>query len=469
MEERYIRVGDMEEIVERRRKQRFRSRIRVHFCMKGDKSGQWKSVYTKDISIGGVSFIYNEFLPLLSKLEIRISIPRLREEIRLDGKVVRAEDLGVKGYLYGLEYENVSPDLQEIIKKKVELMDLNKLLKMVAEKGASDLHLSVNTPPILRIGGNLKRFDMEPLKREDLEDLVYNILSEEQIEKLHRELELDSSHELGKHERFRFNIHFQRGNMEATFRRIYTEHKSLEELGLPDIVGKFALSSSGLVVLTGRTNNGKTTTAVSMVDLINETKNAVIVTVEDPIEHILVNKKSIIKQREVGIDTKSFATAAREALRQDIDVLFIGEVLDPETLLVALRAAEVGHLVILTFPAQDAAQAVERMIFSVPPQLQYQVRIQLSNTLLGIVSQKLFTSLPNPQKRVVTTEILVNTSAVGNAIREANITGIRTAIQTGAAAGMHTMRSSVELLCARRLISLDALKELEMEERSFIR
>lgn len=469
MEKQEMRAGDVVRKIERRKIQRFRSRIEVHFCIKGDKGNQWKGVYAKDISITGLSFIYQEPLPLSSKLEIRISIPRLREEIRLDGKIVRMEDLDVKGYLYEVEYEGINADIQEIIRKKIELTDLNKLLKMVAEKGASDLHLCVNTPPFLRIGGNLSRFDMEPLNREDLEDLIYNILSEEQIKKLHRDLELDSSHELDGHERFRFNIHFQRGNMEATFRRIYTEHKTIEELGLPGIVGKFALSSSGLVVLTGKTNNGKTTTAVAMIDLINETKNAVIVTVEDPIEHILINKKSIIKQREVGIDTKSFATATREALRQDIDVLFIGEILDPDTLLVALRAAEVGHLVILTFPAQDAAQAVERMIFSVPSQLQYQIRIQLSNTLLGMVSQKLFPSLRNPHKRVVATEVLVNTSAVANVIREANMAAIRTAIQTGAAAGMHTMRSSVELLCARRQISLEALKELEMEEHSFVK
>lgn len=455
--------------VEQRKVPRFLSQVRILFSIKGEKDIRWKSVHTKDISINGLSFIYREFLPLSSKLNIRISIVQFKEEVSLDGKIVRTEDLGIRGYLYGVEYENITPKIQEIIRKKIELMDINTLLKIVAEKGASDLHLCVNTPPLLRIGGSLRRFDMKPLKREVLEDLLYNILSEEQTEELVNNFELNSSYELNAKERFRFNIHFQRGQMEATFRRIYTEHRTIKELGLPDVVSRFALSNSGLVIITGRTNNGKTTTATSMIDLINETKNSVIVTVEDPIEHIHMNKKSVIKQREVGLDTKSFAAAAREALRQDIDVLFIGEILDPETLLVVLRAAEVGHLVIVTLPAQDSAQAIERMIFSVQPHLQHQVRIQLSNTLLGIISQKLYPSLKDSEKRVVATEILVNTSAVANATREANIAAIRTAIQTGAAAGMHTMRSSVELLYARQLISMDCIKELEMEERSFVK
>lgn len=460
------RIPNKAENSERRNEPRFSSRLKVHFYIKDGKDDRWASVYTKDISLSGLSFIYREFLPLSSNLKIKIPFARLREGINLEAKIMRMEDLGLRGYLYGIEYESIDSKLQEIIKKKIESINLDTLLRIVAEKGASELHLCVDTPPILRIGGSLEHFKMEPLKKEDLEDILYNILSERETEELINNFELDSSYELDDKERFRFNIHFQRGQMEATFRRIHAEHKSLKELGLPDIVNEFALSNSGLVVITGRTNNGKTTTAAAMIDLVNETKNAVIVTVEDPIEHIQTNKKSVIKQREAGLDTKSFAVAAREALRQDIDVLFIGEILNPETLLVALRAAEVGHLVIVTLPAQDSAQAIERMIFSVQPHLQYQVRIQLSNTLLGIISQKLYTFLPDPQKRIVAAEILINTSAIANAIREANISAIRTSIQTGAESGMQTMRYSVERLCARRLISSESIKQLEIEERS---
>jgi len=291
------------------------------------------------------------------------------------------------------------------------------------------------------------------------------MLTEEQIKTLLSELELDSSYSFSTEQRFRFNVHFQRGNVEATFRRILTEHQSIAKLGLPPIIEKFALADSGLVIITGKTNNGKSTTASAMINLINETKDAVIVTVEDPIEYIHKNKKSVVKQREVGLDTKSFATAAKHALRQDLDVILIGEILDPETMLVALKAAEVGYLVIATFPAHDTVQAVERMVFSVPPHLQYQVRIQLSNTLLGIIAQRLYPAFNDPRKLVVATEVLVNNSAVSNAIREVNLSGMRTALQTGAASQMHTMKSSLENLCAKQVVSPSYLDELLLEER----
>jgi len=352
------------------------------------------------------------------------------------------------------------------IAEAIESMDLDKLLSITAEKGASDLHLCVSSPPLIRIGGKLRKLETDPLNKEYLEKILFDVLNEEQKEKLSKNLELDSSHELNNKERFRFNVHLQRGNIEATFRRIYRQHKTIKDLNLPDIVSKFALSNGGLIVVTGKTNNGKTTTVGAMIDLINETKNDVIVTIEDPIEHIHTNRKSVIKQREVGLDTKSFTIAAREALRQDIDALFIGEILDPETLLVALRAAEVGHLVIVTLPAQDATQAIERMIFSGQAHLQYQIRMQLSDTLLGIIAQRLYSSHSDPDKRVVATEVLVNTPAIANAIRDANFAGIRNAIQTGAASGMHTMFSSVEALCAKQLISPKYIENLEAEERN---
>jgi len=451
---------------ERRRFPRYLAVSKIHFHLKGDKPDSWNSAHTKDISANGVSFVKKEFLPLTSKLEIIIPLPKDKKELQLDGKVVRQEDLGVRGYLFGVEFINPSPELQNIIKEKIEMKDLSKLLKVVADHKASDLHLCAKTPPLVRIGGRLKPLNNVPVSKEDLKDMIYSILTEEQIDKLLAEFELDSSYELTTGERFRFNIHFQRGNIEATFRRIYTEHKNFKNLGLPDIVTKMALSGSGLIIITGKTNNGKTTTAAAMINLINETKDSVIVTVEEPIEHLHENKKSVIKQREVGLDTKSFHIAAREALRQDIDVILVGEILDPETLLVALRAAEVGHLVILTFPAHDCTQAIERMIFSVQPHLQYQVRMQLSNTLLGIVAQKLCPALDDPEKRVISTEILVNTPAISNGIREANFPAIRTAIQTGVQVGMHTMKASLQKLSDRKAISQKSIEEFEVEERN---
>jgi len=459
-------VSSTDKKTERRRFPRYLGSTKIHFHLKGDKPDSWNSAHTKDISANGIAFVRREFLPLSSELEIIIPLPKDNKELHLDGKIVRQEDLGARGYLFGVEFIDPSPELQHVIKEKIEMKDLSKLLKVVADNKASDLHLCVKTPPLVRIGGRLKPLNSTPTTKEDLKDMIYSILTEEQIDKLLEEFELDSSYELTTGERFRFNIHFQRGNIEATFRRIYTEHKDIKSLGLPEIVTKMALSNSGLIVITGKTNNGKTTTAAAMINLINETKDSVIVTVEEPIEHLHENKKSVIKQREVGLDTKSFHVAAREALRQDIDVILVGEILDPETLLVALRAAEVGHLVILTFPAHDCTQAVERMIFSAPPHLQYQVRMQLSNTLLGILAQKLCPALDDPEKRIISTEILVNTPAISNGIREANFPAIRTAIQTGAQVGMHTMKASLQELSDKKFISSKSIEEFEAEERN---
>lgn len=452
-------------IEERREKSRTLTRVKLHFNIKDDAKEQWRGVYTRNISSDGAAFLHRDFIPLSTKLDIKLTVPRIQKELNIDAKVIRTENLGIRGYLYGVTFHKVDSEVENILKKKIELLDIEKLLELTGKKNATDLHLCVNSKPLMRIGNSLKRIDSDVIKREDLEDMLFNILTDEQIDELLDNLELDASYDLNPKERFRFNIHFQRGNIEATFRRIYTELKSAKELNLPDIVNKLALSDGGLIVVTGKTNSGKTTTAATMLNIINENKESVVITVEDPIEYIYENKKSVFKQREIGLDTKSFTNAVRYSLKQDLDVLFISEITDPDTLLIALRAAEAGHLVIVTFPARDTIHALRRMIYLVPPNFQPQVRMQLSHTLLGAIAHRLYPSLTDPLKRHLATEVMLNTTAIANAIRESNFSAMKDALQTGGQYGMYTLESSVDKLCKQNLIPQEASRELLSEER----
>jgi twitching motility protein PilT len=446
--------------MEKRADSRFKSVIKINLRSAGNDESPWRSVIAKDISSTGASYVSNEFIPLNTRLELVIMIPNVDEEIRTDAIVKRVSDLGVKGFSYGLHFENMEQRHSDIIQKRINTIDIKKMLRDALDMDASDLHLCVNNPPVIRIGGRIKKLNHPSLEKEILEDMIFNAITPDQAERLIQNLELNSSYSLSEKERFRVNVHFQKGHMEATFRRIHTEQKTLDELGLPEIVKKLTLSDSGFIVITGVTNNGKSTTASSMIELINQVKEVVIMTIEDPIESIYTNKKSIVKQREVGTDTKSFSVATQHSLRQDCNVIFIGEVLDPDTLLVALRAAEVGHLVITTFPARDTMQAVERMVYAMPSNLQQQVRMQLSNTLLCIIAQKLYPRKDERDKLALATELLINTPAVSNSIREGNFTNIKNCLQTGLSQGMHTLEGSVKILCQKGIIDEACLVEL---------
>jgi twitching motility protein PilT len=373
-------------------------------------------------------------------------------------------DLGLKGYLYSVNFLNLDKENQAALKDRIGMLNIDMLFDAAVKAGASDIHLCKDYPPLFRIGGKLVKTKMPELTRASIEDLLNNALSQKQLDELIANLELNSSCDFTPTDRFRFNIHFQRGDIEATFRRISTGHNTISTLGLPAVVKGLTLSRSGLIVITGKTNNGKSTTAAAMIELINEEKDSIIMTIEDPIEFVHVNKKSVIKQREVGIDTKSFAMASKQVLRQDCDVIFIGEILDPDTLLVALRAAEVGHLVITTFPARDTVQAIERMVYSVEPFLQEQVKMQLSSTLLCILAQRLYPSRNDPKKQVLATELLINNSSVKSSIRTCNLTALRDRLQTGSAVGMHTLQQDVLDLVKKQLIDERYAVEIAKED-----
>lgn len=328
------------------------------------------------------------------------------------------------------------------------------LFKLAVKKRASDLHLAVGTPPTLRINGELIKTDFPNLTPEKSKDLIYSFLSEGQKKKFEENLELDLSLSIPGVSRLRVNVHQQRGSVEAAFRIIHYSIPSLGELGLPPIVTSFARKNTGLVLITGPTGVGKTTTLAAMIDLINNEKRSMIICIEDPVEYVHRHNKSIVKQREVYSDTKSFAEALKRALRQDPDIIVVGEMRDLETISLTLTAAETGHLVLATLHTPDAAQTIDRIIDVFPPFQQQTIKVQLAGSLQGIVSQQLLPRL-NAEGRVVATEILTNTPAVGNLIREHKTEQIPTVIQTSAKIGMKSMDRSLKELYKKGVISYE--------------
>ncbi|MBN2097442.1 MAG: type IV pilus twitching motility protein PilT [Candidatus Omnitrophica bacterium] len=332
------------------------------------------------------------------------------------------------------------------------MTDLKKLLLLAQERAASDLHITENAAPILRIDGKLVSTNLGKLSRQDTKNMVYSVLSDDQKKIFEKKLELDFSLTLPGVQRVRVNVHMQRGSVEAAYRLVSLKIRSIKELGLPAIVEDLARRSSGLVLITGPTGVGKTTTLAAMVDLINNEREHLIIIIEDPIEYMHVNKNSVIKQREVYADTHSFADSLKHALRQDPNVIVVGEMRDLETISTVLTAAETGHLVLATLHTPDAAQTVDRIIDVFPPHQQRQIMVQLSNSLQGVAAQRL---LPRKDAlgRVVACEIMVATSAIRNLIREHATEQLLTLIQTGSQYGMKTMDKSLKELCDKGIIS----------------
>jgi len=331
---------------------------------------------------------------------------------------------------------------------------LRDLLLEVIQQKASDLHLTENSPPILRIDGRLVPYKEEALDRTRIQEMIYSVLSESQKAKFEEEKELDFSLALTGLDRFRVNVHIQRGSVEAAFRRISLFIPSMEELQLPPIISDLARKQNGLVLITGPTGSGKTTTMASMINLINSERTCVIMCIEDPIEYIFTNKKSVIKQREIYRDTNSFAEALKRCLRQDPDVIVVGEMRDLETITTALTAAETGHLVLATLHTPDAPQTIERIIDVFPPYQQQQVRLQLSTALQGVISQKL-APRASGKGRIMVPEIMLATAGVRNMIRERAVEQMRTAIQTGGQYGMRTFDKSLKELYDKGIITYE--------------
>lgn len=347
--------------------------------------------------------------------------------------------------------------------------DLLYSLECVVNDGGSDLHISAGSPPMIRIDGTLRPVPgQDAWDRERVAAALYSLLSDEQQHHFDEVLELDFAFTLSEDARFRVNFYLQRGAVGAAFRLIPTEIKPLATLGIPESVASFGQLPRGLVLVTGPTGSGKSTTLAALIDLVNTTRADHIVTVEDPIEFIHPNKKSLVNQREVGADTQSFGNALKHVLRQDPDVILIGELRDLETISVALTAAETGHLVFATLHTQDAGQTIDRVIDVFPPHQQGQVRTQLAATLQGVVCQTLVKKAGG-KGRAVATEILVATPAIANLIREGKTYQIRSALQAGRQHGMHTMDQHLADLVNRGEVTYGAAVEKVHDTEDFKR
>jgi twitching motility protein PilT len=318
-------------------------------------------------------------------------------------------------------------------------INLHELLQGMLDAGASDLHLTAGSPALVRVHGDLAPLrDCPTLPPDLIQRLLYTILTQKQRERFEADLELDLAYSMPGAARFRVNVYRQRENLGAAFRRIPYEIKSLEDLGVPASVSTFAGLPRGMVLVTGPTGSGKSTTLASLIDLANRTRHDHIMTVEDPIEFLHRHKSCMVNQREVGEDTLSFANALKHVLRQDPDIILVGEMRDLETISVALTAAETGHLVFATLHTQDAAQTIDRVIDVFPPHQQQQVRTQLAGALQGVVCQTLCRTADG-RGRVVATEVMVTTPAIRNLIREGKTHQVYSAMQAGAQHGMHTL------------------------------
>lgn len=342
-------------------------------------------------------------------------------------------------------------------------MIIEDLLKELKDKGGSDLHISNKLPPIARIDGKLIRMDYPVLTQEDVEALLFPMMSNEQRRHLEQEWELDFSYGVENIGRFRVNFYKDKGCYAAAFRTIATSAPQLEELGMPPIVTQIAEKPRGLVLVTGPTGSGKSTTLAAMIDYINRNRAEHILTIEDPVEFVHTSKQSVIHQRELGMDTRSFANALKSALREDPDIILVGEMRDHETISLALTAAETGHLVFGTLHTSSASQTIDRIIDVFPEGQQQQIRVQLANSLVAVFSQTLLPKVqPDGTKkgRVMAQEIMVVTPAVANLVREAKAAQIYSTIQTSSGAGMQTLEAALAELYKKGLVTIeDALSK----------
>ena len=334
------------------------------------------------------------------------------------------------------------------------MVKFKELLNLIVEREASDLHLIVGVPPQLRIDEKLIPMDFDPLTPATCKELIYSILSEDQKKRFELKHELDLSFELPGLSRFRINVYHHRGFVSAAIRCIPLKIYNFTDLGLPPVTQEIVRKPKGLVLVTGATGSGKSTSLASMIDFINNERHCHIVTIEDPIEYVHQHKKSLVSQREIGSDTYSFANALKYVLRQDPDVILIGEMRDLETVRAALTIAETGHLVFTTLHTNDAVQTINRIIDIFPSQFQAQIRVQLSFVIQAVFSQQLIPKVGG-KGRVLACEVMVATPAIRSLIREAKTHQVYSAIQTGVKEGMHTMNMSLVDLYNRSMISYE--------------
>jgi twitching motility protein PilT len=338
--------------------------------------------------------------------------------------------------------------------KTLEDLHIDELLHVVVDRNCSDLHICTDSEPVIREDGQLKRLNYEKFSPVQTQRMMYEIIADEQIHRFETTLELDFSYQLPRRARFRVNMYRDRGAIAGAFRLISNRIPTVRELNLPPILESLSDRPRGLILVTGPTGSGKSTSLAAMIDYINSTKAVHIITIEDPIEYLHAHKQSIINQRELGGDTKAFSNALRACLREDPDVILVGEMRDTETIALAITAAETGHLVFATLHTNNAAESVDRIIDVFPPGQQEQIRVQISNNVVAICAQQLLPRASGPG-RIPANEIMVATPAIRNLIRENKTHQIPSIIQTSAAHGMLSMDQCLRDLYMKGIITLE--------------
>ncbi len=454
--------------MEKRKNRRISANIKVKYRWENDPAKKIIEAMVDNVSEGGIRMILNpEFLSIGSILDLEIFCPRQSGPIKAKGRVAGIQEVKEnKLYDVGVSFVEIKEKDIEYIKHWVDSMDLNRILSIAVKNNASDVHLVAGQPPTMRVYGDLKPIQDVVLSAEEIRIMAYNIISEQQKDKFDSVMELDVSY-VCDNGRFRVNIHQEKGQIGVAFRYLPTEVRSITDLNLPPVLEELACKPTGLILVTGPTGCGKSTTLAAMIDIINQRRKSVIMSLEEPIEYIFKSKKSIIEQREIGIDALSFQSALKHIVRQDVDVIFIGEIRDLNSISVALSAAETGHLVLTTLHTMDASSSINRIVDVFPSGQQQQIRMQLAEALRGVISQVL---LPRLDKggMIVATEVLVCNNAVANTIRKGSIVELRGIIESGFRFGMHTLEQSLENLFTQGYVSRESVLAYTSNPAKFI-
>ena len=432
-----------------------------------DKEGESVNSLTRDISVSGFAIESKDVLNIGQVIKGETAFSFLEGPIKFTGKVVRVQKMGNDKYVYGVAFDQVEQFVKEKIEKYVEKTELDTLLMRAVNKKAQSIHLLVGSVPVCRIDSQISHLDAVPVSQEDMERMVFSILNEKQKADLYNNRELDLAYILPKEDRrFRINLCFEKDKLAIVARIVNSDIKSFAELCLPNILENIVNKKHGIVLVTGPTDSGKSTTLASLIENINVKRESVIICIEDPIEYIYTSKNSLICQRDVGIDTLSFSNALKSSFRQDADVVLVGEMRDLDSISQAISAAEAGHLVLSTMHTTNAIDCINRIIDIFPVSQQTQVRVQLSMCLEYIIEQCLVPRADG-KGRIIATGILTATPAIRNLIRSAHTEQILSYQESGSEFGMHTMDSSLKELYVRGLITKEGAYAFASDKKKF--
>jgi len=453
--------------IERRLHKRQVARFTLRYKIAGEEKKSTYTATTSDISVKSFSFDARQLIPIGTKIDAELVLAHLSEPLKIKGTIKRVEE-SEQGdvYFYAVVFEDISEKDHMILEQYIQTLDVNRILRTAIRKHASDIHLISGSPPILRVEGELVRMEGPEISGNELKEMVLSILTEKQKAIFKKALELDFSYIISEGMRFKGNLHLEKGNLNVSFRVIPAEVKSVSELNLPTAIEELAKRKMGLILITGPAGSGKSTTLTTLIDLINKERRCMIISIEDPIEYVHKSKKSIIKQREVGTDTLSYSQVLKHVLRQDPNVILVGEMRDLDSISIVMTAAETGHLILSTLHTPDTVECINRIIDVYPADQQNQIRSQLAGCLEGIIAQLLL-----PQKKeegmIVATEVLVATPAVRNLIRTGQISQIHMCIETGSQLGMHTMDDSLLNLVRSGLVAKEAAVGFARDPKKF--